>query len=272
LLGRFRDSTTSAPWPSPRESIAAHEHVLKATEHALRVSPDDNARAREEALAALRRDPAIVRAHGILALTYISEGSNFWVADPSPALRSACDLAGKAVAADPRDPWGHAMLSIADLWYNRAPDRAVSHVQNAIRLNPGNAQIRSLYSYILAFTGDPDTALAEIDTAIRMNPHFPPLFHGFRGRALLMLRPTEDALLCLEQMMTLMPGHSNALGYAAAAYAALGRIDEACAVVERLRVSNANYRLGALRRTMPFRQPVDLRFILENLALAGLPE
>lgn len=78
---------------------------------------------------ALAIDPKITRAHGIIALTHINEGNNFWLEDPSQAFDLAHAAASKAVADDPRDPWAHAMLSITDLWRSRAYERAESEMR-----------------------------------------------------------------------------------------------------------------------------------------------
>lgn len=254
------------------DAVAAYDHLLRASEHAIRVAPDDNRLAREEALRALAIEPGLARARSVIALTYVNEANNFWVPDQEEAMRQGFEAARAAVVADGREAWAHVMLGISELWLNRSHERAEASMRQALALNPGHAQIRGLCSYVLAFTGAPDAALREIDIAIRQNPHFPPLFHGFRGRALLMLRRIEEAVENLDQMAAMMPGHSNALGYAAAAHAALGDTERAEKLVERLCRSNRYYRLSALRRRLPFRDPADLAFVVDNLERAGLPE
>jgi TolB-like protein len=250
----------------------AYDHVLKAKEYGLRIDPESNQIARDEALKALAIDPQFARAHAILALGYVTEGNNFWTEDPATALRNSYDAARSAVAFDPRDPWGQAMHGIAELWHNRAHERAMSAMQYAVDLNPSNAQFRALYSYVLTFCSEAEKALDEIETANAMNPHAPPVFLGFRGRALLMLRRFDEALSVLEQMVTQMPGHSNALAYVSAAYAAKGRIDEARQTIEELQATNPFYTLANSERYLPFADPKDLEFLLDLFAKAGLRE
>ncbi len=261
---RSRDSST--------ETVDAYEHVLRATQLALRVAPADNARARVEAQKAIAIDPKLARARAILALTYLNEANNVWVADPEASNARAYEAVARAVGDDDRDPWAFAMLGIAELWHNRAHDRAVAAMRRSIELNPSNVHFRSLCSYVLAFAGQARDALDEIDRALRMNPHPLPVYLGFRGRALLLLRRFDEATPCLETMVTMMPGHSNALGYAAVAYAASGRVGDAKATVKELVSSNPHYRLAVLRRILPFSDPSDLALITDNLARAGLPD
>jgi TolB-like protein len=250
----------------------AYDHVLKATEHGLRINLNDTMMARDEALKALELDPKFARAHAILAFSFVTEGNNFWTEDPAATFRTAYDAARTAVAIDPRDPWAHAMLGICELWHNRAHDRAISAMQSSVRLNPSNAQFRGFFAYVLAFCGEAEAALVEIELANVMNPHFSPVFIGFHGRALLMLRRIEEALPVLEQMVTQMPGHSNALAYAAAAYAAKRRPDDARRAIDQLQKTNPFYTLTTARRYLPFSDPNDLNFILDLFAKSGMPE
>lgn len=60
--------------------------------------------------------------------------------------------------------------------------------------------------------------------------------------------------------------------YAAVAYAALGRLGEASALISELCAENQFYRLLVLREILPFANPADLEFILENPERVGLPE
>ncbi len=250
----------------------AYDHVLKAQEFGLRIDPEANLIARAEALKALAIDPQFARAHAILAFSYVTEGNNFWTEEPDTAFRNSYDASRSAMAFDPRDPWAQAIHGVVELWHNRAHERAMSAMQHAVDLNPSNAQFRSLYSYVLTFCSQAEKALDEIETAIAMNPHAPPVYLGFRGRALLMLRRFDEALLVLEQMVTQMPGHSNALAYAAAAYAAKGRIDEARQTVDELQATNPFYTFANSERYLPFADPKDLEFLLDLFAKAGLRE
>jgi len=259
-------------WQRMPASAGAYEYVLMATEHALRSDPVSIVTAREALMKALDLDPKFARAHAILALTCVTEGNNFWSGDTVGVLRKGYNAARTAVGLDPRDPWAHAMLGASELWHNRAHDRALASMQRSVELNPANAQFRGLYSYVLAFCGRAEEALVEIDRAFTMSPHFPPVFLGFRGRALFMLRRIEEALPVLAQMVTQMPGHSNALAYAAAAYAASDRTDDARRTIGALGRTNPNYTLSEARRFMPYADTRDLEFVLDLFARAGMPE
>ncbi|NNF89784.1 MAG: tetratricopeptide repeat protein [Boseongicola sp.] len=253
-------------------TVDAYVHVLKATEHALRVAPGDNEIAKSEVAAAIAIDPEFARAHAVRALTLVNEANNFWVAHQDASERLAHEAALAAIATDSRDPWAHSMLGIAVLWFKKDHAAALGAMRRGIELNPSNAYFHGLCSYVLAFCGEPREALAEIDTANRMNPLAPAVFLGFRGRALLLKRDLDAAIPILQQMVSEMPGHSNALGYCAAALVHAGRMDDAKAMVAELAAANPHYRLGALRTRLPIKNPEDVDYIVDALQAAGLPE
>ncbi|NNF71827.1 MAG: hypothetical protein HKN02_06510 [Rhodobacteraceae bacterium] len=85
-------------------TVDAYVHVLKATEHALRVAPGDNEIAKSEVEAAIAIDPEFARAHAVRALTLVNEANNFWVADQDASERLAHEAALAAIATDSRDP------------------------------------------------------------------------------------------------------------------------------------------------------------------------
>ncbi|RZW03856.1 MAG: hypothetical protein EX266_11040, partial [Rhodobacteraceae bacterium] len=85
-------------------TVDAYVHVLKATEHALRVAPGDNEIAKSEIAAAIAIDPEFARAHAVRALTLVNEANNFWVADQDASERLAHEAALAAIATDSRDP------------------------------------------------------------------------------------------------------------------------------------------------------------------------
>ena len=264
---RYRRTTSLSP-----ESVDAYDNVLRAIEHGFRVEPDHNILARQAAEQAAALDPALARAHAIMALTYLNQGNNFWVEDQLASFNLALASAKRAVGEDALDPLSHAMLGIAELWRNRDYLRAVKHLEHAVELNPSGAYYRGLWCYVLAFSGQPEKALDEIDLAIRMNPLSPALHIGFRSRALFLLRRFEEALPDLELQVTLTPGHSNGLAYCAATYAALDRLDEAKAIIGQMAMMTPHYRLLAVRQIMPFPDPADVSFFADMLEKAGMAE
>lgn len=254
------------------DAIDAYDNTLKAMEHALRVSPDDNLLARRHLERAIEIDPGFARAHAILALTYVNEGNNLWVEDPSASFEAAYSAATSAVAADSRDPWSHAMLGIAQLWQRMGTDQAVASMRHALALNPNNACFRGLLAYVLSYAGAHGEALSQLKTAELQNPQHPAVFLGFRARALMLLGRYEEALPIAQRMETLMPGHSNALSFLIVCYAALGREAAARELADRLASVNPHYRLSTLRAYFPFARAQDLNVFLQSLARAGLPE
>src|SRR5215472_10408942 len=70
-------------------------------------------RAREHFLAALTADPTLSGAYTGLAWLHIMESGSYGLAPFEDSSRLAAEQARKAVAADPNDPYAHAMLAFA---------------------------------------------------------------------------------------------------------------------------------------------------------------
>jgi TolB-like protein/thioredoxin-like negative regulator of GroEL len=263
----YKKSLSKSP-----EAVDAYDHVLQALELLVRVGPEENRRAREEAEKALSIAPKQARAHAIVAWSYISEASNFWGIDPVREFDMAYQAALAAVTADDREPLGHSVLGWVYQWRDRAHERAIGEHERAVSLNPGSAYYRSYHAFALTYAGQSELALDELETAMRLDPHYPALYQNFYARALFSLHRYEDAVPHLQRVRTEMPGNANALALAAACYAALDSMDEARDTVAEIQKASKAYTLSHARQWVPYRLTSDLEHFLSMLSKAGLPE
>jgi tetratricopeptide (TPR) repeat protein len=79
-------------------------------------------------------------------------------------------------------------------------DRALSVVNDAVKLSPNSADARAIRAVILNFTGDPEEALEEALLAIRHNPSHPYWYLIGPGRALFMQERYQEAIPYLEKL------------------------------------------------------------------------
>lgn len=254
------------------DAVDAYEHVLRALELTLKLGPEENRRAREEAERALAIDPNLPRAHAIVGWSYISEAGNFWGTDPAREFDLAHQAALAAVAADEREPLGHVVLGWVYMWRDRAFERALEELKCAVSLNPGSAYCRSYHAFALCYAGQSELAVGELEAAMRLNPHFPILYHVHYARALFNLRRYAEAMPHLERVRASMPDHANALALVAACYAALDRLDEARETAEEVGKASRAYTLSNARQVVPYALAEELEHFLSMLRRAGLPE
>lgn len=251
-------------------AVDAYDHFLRAVDLNYRMDPDTVRAAREEAEAAVARDPGLARAHALIAWTHISEASNAWVADPGAALDDARDAAQAALDGDPNDPYGHAVMGWVRMWRDSDFERVLADQERAMALIPGSAYFRSLYAFSLTYAGASERALAMLEDSMRLNPHYPELYHVFCGRSLFNLGRYDEAMPHLDRSRRAMPLHANAIAFAAACYAALGRQDDAEAAVAEIERSSPGYTLEHVRRHVPYADPEEKAHFLAHLATAGL--
>lgn len=255
----------------PRE-VDAYDHALRAMIFFHKFSPEENKRARAEVEAALSIDPEFARAHAILAWTYGVEGALRWVDDPMTSFQKSLAAATNAISINDLEPWGHSAVGYAEIMCNHAFSQGLSAFERSVSLNPNNAHFRSWYSIGLCFAGHPEQALQEIEYAIRLNPHYPPIYLNFLGRILFVLKRFKDALPHLERLVKALPHNTSGLALTAACYAALGRHDEAKAMVEKVLVVSPNYHLSVVHLSVPYARFHDLEYYNSMLRQAGLPE
>ena len=254
------------------DAVDAYDHALRAMELILKVGQRDTLLARAEAQQAVAIDPRFARAHALIAWAHVSEGSNHWGENPTKSFQRGYEAAVAAVAADNREPWAHAALAWVYIWRDRAHDRGIAELNQALMLNPSNAHFRSMLAWGLGWAGQAEASLIEMETAMRLNPHYPILYLVFLGRALFLLRRYDEALPHLQRVATEMPDHANALALVAACYAALHQITAARATVQAIVQASPGYTLEYVRERLPYAKSEDLEDFCEMLRLAGLPE
>jgi adenylate cyclase len=216
-------------------------------------------------------DPKYARAWARLGGTYISA----WNApldrnhlDPA-ALDRAHELARKAVQLDPNLPEAQAILAHV-LGQRREHDAAVAAFERAMALNPNFMDWRFARALVLA--GEPERAIAAVERHMRVDPFYVPLAPGSLGLARYMLKQYSEALApsreCAARAPNLRLGHLCL----AAAYAQLGRIDEARIEAAEVLQIDPKWTIDKGSRLLPFKRPEDAEHMFDGLRKAGLPE
>ena len=206
------------------ENFTAYELYLTGKSEHSRQNQDGNKNAIELLEKAVAADPRLARAWGELAsarqFSTICCG-----ADPAVASAAALADARRAVEIDPRDAMAHAQVAwILGMQGNFAVSEA--EFETALRLNPGDAEILTLYSVWASTFGHPEHGAEAADHAIRLNPNYPLWGAWNFSTAYFAAGRFEDALRILER---LSKDNYNFYSwvYRAASYAALGRAAEA---------------------------------------------
>jgi adenylate cyclase len=249
------------------EDLRAYDYYLQA-KSLLDAPVDfaDLARGREYCSRALEIDPNYARAHAYLAASYIVGVTMMEVADPVEWEARALASAERAVALDDLDGLCHHVMGEA-AFLNQQRERALRHIRRATTINPHDADILTLGSYVEISAGDSERGLRQIALAMELNPTNPPWYHWLKGVDLALLGRFDEALIEYDQFG---PPNPSILKLRAVALVQLGRLDEARAIVRALLEIMPNLTASMIAKLDASMPDVNVR--VESLRRAGLPD
>jgi adenylate cyclase len=215
---------------------------------------------------AIDRDPhyGSALAYGAVCCVFID--LNGWTENPEQNRRAAIDRAERALESAGDDPGTLVYAAHALAYFGENIDAVIALVDRALALNPSFARGWLLSAQIRIWAGQLDLAIAHVGTAIRLSPRDLPgpqsfvvgLAHFLGGRF-------EDAmpkLIAAVQHRRSAPQLHRVL---ASCYAHMGRLEEARAIIERLRTISP----VVVPELNQFRNPEHRELFLSGLRLAA---
>jgi tetratricopeptide (TPR) repeat protein len=223
-----------------------------------------------EALGLFEQAIAIDRCYGPAlawaAICYLRIVVNGWAEDPETSAIRASDLARQALQFAHNDPNVLANAAHVLVHFGEDIGAMIGLVDRALVLNPSFAHGWYLSGFLRVFAGQHGLAVEHVESSLRLNPHEcmgQPL--TVMGRAYFFKRRFEEAAVKLLLSIQENPGHPGTYRFLAACYAHMGQLDEARAVIVRLR--------AVTRQIVPslttYRNPEDRELFLSGLRLAA---
>jgi TolB-like protein/Tfp pilus assembly protein PilF len=163
------------------DNLEAYDYYLRGLEYASSYSKEGNAQARQLWEKAVALDPEYAEAYAWLGRTYQWEWGYRWSADPQ-TLKQAFELERKALALDDSLPMAHSKLGQFYALQQKY-DQAIAEAEQAIALDPNNAESYFFQASVLNMLGRPGEALGPLAQAMRLNPHYPPMYLSELGKA-----------------------------------------------------------------------------------------
>jgi tetratricopeptide (TPR) repeat protein len=186
--------------------------------------------------------------------------------DPVADRRKGADFAKRALEVAGEDPVVLAYAALVLASFGDDIGTMIGLVDRALALNPNYARGWSISGLLRLWAGEPDIAIDHVDVALRLSPRArvgPSLL--ILGGAHFFSRRFDEAVPKLLLGIQDDPSFPIAYQILAACYAHMGRLDEARAIVAKLRAITPQ----VMQTHLPFRRPEDRELLLSGLGLAA---
>jgi TolB-like protein len=229
-------------------------------------------RTRELFQQAHEMDPSWARPLGGLAFTYWYEARKGWADDREGSIQKGVELAEKAIEMDPKEPLGYMQLgNLHQLMGNH--ERAIELREKAVAIAPNDFQANWGLGVVLYRAGQIQRAVEVLEHAERVSPRHPASFTWALSSAQLFAGQYEDVIQTASQAKARTPDKDLPRILLAAAYSALGRMEEAKnEAQELLRVDPKFSVSGWIDQGADFKEREILDKVANLLVQAGLPE
>jgi adenylate cyclase len=202
---------------------------------------------------------------GWAAICHMRLVGDGWMEESETNRRKAIDLARQALQVGENDPG--ILANAADVLAVSGEDigAMIGLVDRALVLNPSFARGWLRSGLLRGFAGEHDLAIEHVETALRLSPRERmgvPL--AGIGLAYFFKHQFDEAASTLLLAMQDNPGSPGSYRTLAACYAQMGRLDEARAIIAKLRGITSL----VVPNILPWRNPEDRELYLSGLRLA----
>src|SRR5271155_3201330 len=187
-----------------------------------------------------------------------------WAEEPETNRRNAIELSRQALQVARDDPGILVHAAFALAYFGEDIDAMLGLIDRALALNPSYARGWYVSGLLRSFAGQHDLAVEHVETSLRLSPRDrmgAPLV--VIGVAYFFKRLFDEAVPKLLLSIQDQPGYPASYRYLAACHAHTGRLDQARAVVARLRAITPQ----VMPMVLPFRNPEDRELLLSGLRL-----
>lgn len=245
---------------------------LRAMDEVYKFTRESTIRARERFWKAHELDPEWGRPLAGIAWSYWWEARKGWADDRDDRIREGIAYAQRAIEMNPNDPLGYMQLGNL-LQLQGDNERGVALRQKAVEIAPNDFQANWGLGTLLYRAGKPDRGVEVLKHALKLCPRPPASLLWSLSHGQLFAGQYEDAIETARRVVELTPDNDLPYTQMAAAYSALGRLEEArAAAAEVLRIKPA-FTVSDLRRDHEdYKDRATVESLAGYLLDAGLPE
>jgi TolB-like protein/class 3 adenylate cyclase/Tfp pilus assembly protein PilF len=238
--------------------------------------PDYMTQARRFFEQALALDPQNIEAMVGLARVDQNLGASLMTDDRSARLAAAETTITKVLSLAPKHASAHAILGAVQIFTKRAA-QSIAEFEQALAMDRNLARAHALMGLAKLFLGRGEETEPHVNEAFRLSPRdtFAPEWLVYVGLAKVQLGADAEAVVWLRRGLDANRNYSLAHFQLAAAFARLGKLDEAWAAVNSGLALDPRFTIRRLRANAPSDNPIYLagrERLVEGMRLAGVPE
>ena len=250
------------------DNIDAYLKLLQARSNLYRGDRLGNNMARQICEEVIAIDPKWELPYSAVGWTHWMDARMAWSDSPEESVRKAFQCAQKSISLN-ESAIAHALLGWVYL-ITGAHEEALSEGERSIALAPSSADAHAWYAFSLAFAGEPQKAMSCIENALRLNPFPPSFYFVVLGIASSFLGRREEAIVSYKKAISIEPKSLIAHVALIIAYAMDGRELEAHAEAEEVLRIEPEFSVERYAKTLTFMTQASRDLRVEALRKAGL--
>ncbi len=254
----------------PPDSLDAWDCYQRGLWHMNRRRLSEFPAAREYFRQAIRLAPRSPLGYCGLAYLGSAEATLALHGPESDILKEIDEAALTAVALDELDAMTHVVMGWSKMLM-RETLLAIPEFERAVQLNPNHALSHAGLATALTYAGRVDDGIRATETASRLSPRDPsrPFWQMTTAAGLFVTERYETALAELDAVLGRQPRWAVALALRAAILSALGKLDQASALSERVHEILPNFKPSSAILVFPFMDDTFIDKLRVALTTAG---
>jgi len=256
------------------ENMTAYDRTLQALHLMDYMDKDMFGQARDVLGQAMEEDPLFAMPVAWSIWWYIIWVGQGWSTNPMDDFAAASALAERAIALDPNNALGLAMMAHLRSFMLHDYESALVFFARALNAGPGNPIVLAMYALTLAYVGRGQEAVRAANHAVQLSPldHRLFLFHNIMAWANFAAGSDAEAAKWARASHSASPRFTANVRILIASLAAIGADKEARAAAEALMSLEPDFTLSRYERTLlPYQDPGIRARLLTCLRSAGLP-
>ncbi len=258
----------------PLEHMGAYDLYLQALPLVYAALPDENLQALNLLKRATELDPDYAPALAHFGWCLVQRATRWWTPFSDDDNGLAVSMARRVLSIESEDAHAIVLGGFVLTMLRRDYSSGLAAVRRAARINPGSGFVQAMAGCALVFGDEPKEGLEFLNRAIELCPNDPNFFGYLTVTAFghLVTDRAAQAVEFAEKSLALSPDWDSTYWILIAAYAQLGRPDEAKNAAEELLTKYPEATASHYELVLPIRNDALRKMIIGSLRNSGIPD